>query len=618
MKSLVINLARRADRLQHFNKVNAEKLSDMERIEAIDGRELTIESIRQAGFDTNQNWHDPVRGTKLTRGEVGCFMSHHSAWTRCVEIGEPVIVFEDDALLSDRFNENQVQELTGRFDLLYLARQEMSPDSVIQLDDDLEIPHYPYWCSAYAITPEAAAKLLNGGGQTSIIPADEYVPRMIQEIGQVAAFRDNVVSTRSKSDGITDIDPCSEDDYFIDFPVHVITIGTEPEKCERLTRSAEHYGIQVTNLGLGVDWRGTDMTGPGGGHKLNLIRDYVSNLEDNEVVLFLDGYDTFFAGDLDTIVRRYFGFGNRVLFAAEKILWPDKMVIHPLSHTPYRFLNSGLFIGEAGTIRAMLQEPIPNDADDQLYLQRKFLSGRYDIGLDRECYVFQCHSDAVYNRDGLLYNPETGCCPRIYHGNGDGEAKVKLDQLYRSMDFAPTMYLKVNDIQVLDRDMLLVDFMSESMCKEMIGMANAHGGWNPMAGDKFPAREIRIRQFGLWGAMEEHWQKVLYPIIERHWKPMEMYGLRDAFVMRYSLDTQTNLRLHTDASLVTGSVKLNDDYLGADLIFPRQNITNRDIPVGKCILFPGQVTHGHECTELTYGTKYSLTMWSSRMKGDVN
>ena len=106
-------------------------------------------------------------------------------------------------------------------------------------------------------------------------------------------------------------------------------------------------------------------------------------------------------------------------------------------------------------------------------------------------------------------------------------------------------------------------------------------------------------------------------MIEHYWQPMEMYGMRDAFVMRYSLDTQTSLALHTDASLVTGSVKLNDNYVGADLVFPRQNFSNRDIPVGKCLLFPGAVTHGHTCTELTEGVKYSLTMWSSRYSGDT-
>ena len=86
--------------------------------------------------------------------------------------------------------------------------------------------------------------------------------------------------------------------------------------------------------------------------------------------------------------------------------------------------------------------------------------------------------------------------------------------------------------------------------------------------------------------------------------------------MKYSADTQKTLGLHNDASLVTGSVKLNDDYEGATLIFPRQNITNRDIPPGKMIVFPGQVTHGHYVDELKAGTKYSATFWSARYKDD--
>ena len=98
---------------------------------------------------------------------------------------------------------------------------------------------------------------------------------------------------------------------------------------------------------------------------------------------------------------------------------------------------------------------------------------------------------------------------------------------------------------------------------------------------------------------------------------MQIYKIRDSFVMKYTPDTQNKLSLHTDASLVTGSIKLNDDYSGGSLVFPRQGITNDDTPVGKCILFPGMCTHGHECKEVTKGTKYSLTIWSSRYEGDV-
>ena len=42
----------------------------------------------------------------------------------------------------------------------------------------------------------------------------------------------------------------------------------------------------------------------------------------------------------------------------------------------------------------------------------------------------------------------------------------------------------------------------------------------------------------------------------------------------------------------------------------------KDIPIGKCILFPGMVTHGHACQPLTKGVKYSFTIWSNRYPGD--
>ena len=86
--------------------------------------------------------------------------------------------------------------------------------------------------------------------------------------------------------------------------------------------------------------------------------------------------------------------------------------------------------------------------------------------------------------------------------------------------------------------------------------------------------------------------------------------------MKYSDDTQKTLHLHNDVSLVTGSVKLNDDYEGGVLHWPRLGINNADVLVGKMIIFPGQLTHGHYVDELKSGTKYSMTFWTARWKGD--
>ena len=87
------------------------------------------------------------------------------------------------------------------------------------------------------------------------------------------------------------------------------------------------------------------------------------------------------------------------------------------------------------------------------------------------------------------------------------------------------------------------------------------------------------------GRSSAHWDEYIKPIVEKYWKPLEMYGLRDAFVLKYDTSSQTKLALHHDASYVTGSVKLNDDYVGGELVFPRQDVSNINIPAGKLLFF---------------------------------
>ena len=163
-----------------------------------------------------------------------------------------------------------------------------------------------------------------------------------------------------------------------------------------------------------------------------------------------------------------------------------------------------------------------------------------------------------------------------------------------------------------------IDFLTPSQCEEWIALGEEHGGWNPEPNDKFPSHDIHMKLIpGLWEDVSNHWNKVVAPIADGYWRPYMDLGLRKSFLMKYSADTQTTLGLHTDASNVTGSVKLNDDYEGAVLHFPRQGVSNKDIPIGKMILFPGPITHGHHVDELRSGTKFSATFWTQRYKGDL-
>jgi predicted 2-oxoglutarate/Fe(II)-dependent dioxygenase YbiX len=56
-------------------------------------------------------------------------------------------------------------------------------------------------------------------------------------------------------------------------------------------------------------------------------------------------------------------------------------------------------------------------------------------------------------------------------------------------------------------------------------------------------------------------------------------------------------------------VKLNDDYEGAELSFPRQGVSNAGLAVGELVAWPSLVTHPHESLPIRSGVKYSLTIW---------
>jgi GR25 family glycosyltransferase involved in LPS biosynthesis len=631
MKKLIINMETRGDRRQHFTKKHKWLAEEHNFLKAVNGRQIDHWEMQEKGFAINHKWRDPFKNRRMTKGEVGCFLSHYAAWKEVVAINEPVLIMEDDCILdADKYNEDRYNQIFAdtNVDILFLGYNENTPDRIQDsIEDDCHVVAYPYNTHAYIITPQAAIELVESGYHRKMIPVDEVISSFVDRLN-IWSLKDQCASQVHRDVLGSDVEPKNDLDWFIDFNIHPITVGTDSSKCVKLNDSARRVSMDVKNLGTNVDWKGTDMSGPGGGQKINLIRAHLDTLPENDVVLFVDAYDVFFQFDLNTITRRYLDMETEVIFGAERVCWPDDSMAskHPTPHTNYKYLNSGTFIGRVGTLKEIFAEELKDGDDDQLYIQRVWLNDttKYSLSLDYEGYIFQTNEPNMTISEGLLYNDETYCYPCVYHGNGGPEAKAAFNGFYNTLYGTPIEKPFYNahfgKIDHLEKDMLVIDFMDPSQCERLIEIADKHNGWAPLAGDKFPAYEIRIKELGqiYWNELEKHWAENVYPIIEKYWQPIQMYGMRDAFAMRYSVDTQKSLPLHHDASLVTGSVKLNDNYKGASLLFPRQGINNDDVPVGKMILFPGQVTHGHQCTELEEGVKYSYTMWSSRYPGDVN
>ena len=615
MKTFVINLPDRKDRMQRFNANNP--YLEYETFKAVEGYKVGYEKLLSQGFDTDHNWIDPILKTPLTKGEVGCFLSHWHLWNKCIEKNEPIIVLEDDAILTDKFDVEEISKL--KYDFVYLGWKEM--DKSKEINDDLVIPVYPYWTLAYMIRPEAARVLVNDVIKCNIIPVDEYLPTKMPEI-KVAGYKENVVEPVSREDGGSDVLAKSRYDYFLDFNTHAVTVATDKTKALKLYESAKAKDSTIINLGKNITWEGGVMeAGKGGGHKINLVKEYIADKKDSDVLVFFDGYDTFLSESIEEITYRFMEFSERAIFSSERFCWPDESLAQELKaknntqETPYQYLNSGTYVARIGELKKIFEPHIENDGDDQLYVQQQHLTGKYDIACDVEGYIFTCYEPQIEVRNGQLYNPVTGCYTCAYHGNGGEKQKVWMSKVYNQ--YYGFNYIPTRKYDILSDDMILIDFMSKDMCENMISLAEKKT-FRIMEGDKVPSQDLRLKEFDQWEKLKEHWNKIVYEIVWDYWHPCHMWGLRDAFIIKYEMDKQRELRVHNDASLVTGSVKLNDDYEGGILEFPRQGITNKDIPVGKCLLFPGQVTHGHLSTKLESGIKYSLTIWSSRYEGDIN
>ena len=106
-----------------------------------------------------------------------------------------------------------------------------------------------------------------------------------------------------------------------------------------------------------------------------------------------------------------------------------------------------------------------------------------------------------------------------------------------------------------------------------------------------------------------HYKKYICPVLEKHFYPEKIIGWFSPMIIKYSRKGQ-NVDLHNDASLITLNVKLNTDYEGCDVEFPRQGWTNKDLPKGWCMIWPSKVTHPHRAHPLISGTKYTLSSWS--------
>ncbi|KAK0140483.1 Procollagen galactosyltransferase 2 [Merluccius polli] len=187
----LINLKRRLDRRNRMLNTMASLGLHATLMDAVDGKALNTSQLQALGIEMMPGYKDPYSGRVLTRGEIGCFLSHHSTWVQVVERGlRQILVLEDDVRFEPRFKRrlqaimDDIDKTQLDWDLIYVGRKRMQvqqPERSIKDVNNLVVADYSYWTLGYALSQQGARKLLAAQPLSKMLPVDEFLPVMFNK-----------------------------------------------------------------------------------------------------------------------------------------------------------------------------------------------------------------------------------------------------------------------------------------------------------------------------------------------------------------------------------------------------------------------------------------------------
>uniref|UniRef100_A0A8C2Y5F3 Procollagen galactosyltransferase 1-like n=2 Tax=Coturnix japonica TaxID=93934 RepID=A0A8C2Y5F3_COTJA len=152
---------------------------------------MNSSQVEALGIKMLPGYKDPYHGRPLTKGELGCFLSHYGIWKEVVERGlEKSVVFEDDLRFEIFFKRrlmNLMEELEDEgldWDLIYIGRKRMQvdhPEQPVPGVRNLVVADYSYWTLGYVLSLRGAQKLLQVQPLSKMLPVDEFLPVMFDK-----------------------------------------------------------------------------------------------------------------------------------------------------------------------------------------------------------------------------------------------------------------------------------------------------------------------------------------------------------------------------------------------------------------------------------------------------
>ncbi|XP_005540276.2 procollagen galactosyltransferase 2 isoform X1 [Macaca fascicularis] len=184
----MINLKRRKDRRDRMLRTLYEQEIEVKIVEAVDGKALNTSQLKALNIEMLPGYRDPYSSRPLTRGEIGCFLSHYSVWKEVIDRElEKTLVIEDDVRFEHQFKKklmklmDDIDQAQLDWELIYIGRKRMQvkePEKAVPNVANLVEADYSYWTLGYVISLEGAQKLVGADPFGKMLPVDEFLPIM--------------------------------------------------------------------------------------------------------------------------------------------------------------------------------------------------------------------------------------------------------------------------------------------------------------------------------------------------------------------------------------------------------------------------------------------------------
>ncbi|XP_048338484.1 procollagen galactosyltransferase 2 isoform X3 [Sphaerodactylus townsendi] len=184
----MINLKRRKDRRDRMLQTLYEQEIAVKLVEAVDGKALNTSQLKALNIDMLPGYRDPYSSRVLTRGEIGCFLSHFYIWKEVVDKEmEKTLVIEDDVRFEHQFKKkltklmDEIEKAQLDWELIYIGRKRMQverPEKAVPRVMNLVEADYSYWTLGYVISLQGAQKLIDAQPFGKMLPVDEFLPVM--------------------------------------------------------------------------------------------------------------------------------------------------------------------------------------------------------------------------------------------------------------------------------------------------------------------------------------------------------------------------------------------------------------------------------------------------------